>query len=126
LGAPACPCAAPPQPGSRDGRLLDYQSLTGLAEAGVQGTASMMTDDFVLVVTAGMLREAVRVKLASGTAAEAIWVVIAQYARNTARTRRVNRLPVEDIPHDRRDAFLRDLDALPLGECGPAPRLFAC
>ena len=80
-----------------------------------------MTEDLDLVVTANMLRTAIRVKLASGTTQKAIWLLIAAYSRDGARRGRrevggVYRLPVEDIPHERRAEFLDVLNALPNGD----------
>ena len=47
-----------------------------------------MTDDLDLVVTANMLRTAIRAKLGSGATQRAIWGLIARYARDGAHTRK--------------------------------------
>lgn len=76
-----------------------------------------MTDNFDLVVTANMLRTAIRTKLNAGAKQRAIWGLIVCFARDDARMRRieeggVHRLPVEIIPHERRAAFLDALNEL--------------
>ena len=76
-----------------------------------------MTDDLDLVVTANMLRTAIRAKLGSGATQRAIWGLIVHYARGGAHMGRreeggVPRLPVEVIPHERRGAFLDALNEL--------------
>jgi hypothetical protein len=86
-----------------------------------------VTDDLDLIVTANMLRTAIRAKLGSGAAHRAIWRLIADYARGGARMRRreeggVNRLPVEVIPHERRGAFLDALNELPDHDARRTPR----
>lgn len=77
-----------------------------------------MTNDLDLVVTANMLRTAIRAKLGAGARHRAIWGLIVCFARGDAPTRRreeggVHRLPVEVIPHERRAAFLDALNELP-------------
>jgi len=77
-----------------------------------------VTDDLDLVVTANMLRTAIRAKLGSGATQSAISGLIVHYARDGAHMGRredggVHRLPVEVIPHERRAAFLDALNELP-------------
>lgn len=75
-----------------------------------------MTDlDFI--VTSNMLRTAIRAKLAVGVTQRTIWLLIAHFARDGAKTRQreeggVHRLPVEIISHERRAAFLDALNEL--------------
>ena len=74
--------------------------------------------DLDLVITSNMLRTAVRAKLGSGITQNAIWALIARYARDGAhrRQREINgvpRLPVEIIPLERRTDFLDALNDLP-------------
>jgi hypothetical protein len=86
-----------------------------------------VTDELDLVVTANMLRTAIRAKLSSGTTQRAISGLIADYARDDTHVRRreeggVQRLPVEVIPHERRAAFLDALNELRDHDARRTPR----
>jgi hypothetical protein len=86
-----------------------------------------VTDDLDLVVTANMLRTAIRAKLGSGATQREIWGLIARYARDGAHTRKreeggVHRLPVEVIPHERRGSFLDALNELSDHDAWRTPR----
>jgi hypothetical protein len=70
-----------------------------------------------LVLTADMLRTAIRAKLRAGTSRRGISVLIATYTPQGAHTEHkdgvVYRLPVELIPLERRVPFLDALNELP-------------
>ena len=77
-----------------------------------------MIDNLDLVVTANMLRTAIRAKLAAGVAKMAISGVISQFARDKTNARQceangIPRLPVEVIPQEQRANFLDALNELP-------------
>jgi hypothetical protein len=88
-----------------------------MLEEGSNARTISVIDELDLVVTANMLRTAIRAKLGLGATRRAIWGLIAHYARDGAHMRRreeggVPRLPVEVIPHERRGAFLDALNDL--------------
>lgn len=76
-----------------------------------------MTEVVEMILTAEMLRTAIRAKLRVGAGRRAISLLIHEYAPEGARTMRtddsVYRLPVEVISHERRLAFLDALNGLP-------------
>lgn len=68
-------------------------------------------------LTPGILRAAVRTKIDQGIASRAVWALISTYAEPISGKGRadgggVRRLPVEVIPVEQRDEFLRALMAM--------------
>jgi hypothetical protein len=99
--------------------IIDYQLLTSAGDpcGSTQHKDHSVDHDLDLVVTANMVRTAIRARLGSGITQHAISELIARYARDGAARRReeggIYRLPVEVIPHERRAAFLDALNELP-------------
>jgi hypothetical protein len=82
------------------------------------------------VITAAMLRAAIRTKIRSGASRRSISLLIARYAPADAHSERedsggVQRLAVEVIPHGLRTGFLDALDQLPLDETPANPAIIA-
>ena len=76
-----------------------------------------MSEVLELVLTAEMLRTAIRAQLRVGTSRQTISLLIRSYAPPGVRTERMDegvyRVPVELIPVERRTAFLDALSGLP-------------
>jgi len=75
-----------------------------------------VTETIDLIITANILRTAIRAQLRRGTRREIVSALIKAYAPPEARTVRRHdgeyRLPVEVIPYQRRIAFLDALNQL--------------
>ena len=76
-----------------------------------------MTETTKRSLTPGILRAAIRTKIDQGIASRAVSALISTYAEPSNATGRVDggsvqRLPVEAIPVEQRDEFLRALMAL--------------
>jgi len=71
-----------------------------------------------VLVTARMMRKAVRGKIRAGARPKMICLIINQYAPSGLSVRRweegIPRLPVELVPYGRRSDFLDELAELPL------------
>jgi len=76
-----------------------------------------MTESLEHVVTAAILRTAIRAKLAAGTSRRTVSMLINSYVPVATQAERdddtgIRRLPVELIPHNQRPGFLRALEKL--------------
>jgi hypothetical protein len=83
-----------------------------------------MTEPLEHVVTAAILRTAIRAKLAAGTTRRTVSMLINSYVPSGTHAERdddtgIKRLPVELIPHNQRTQFLRALEKLT--DEAPAP-----
>jgi len=79
-----------------------------------------MTEAIERVITIGILRAAIRAKIGQGITSRAVSMLISAYAKPSAGDGRddggTQRLPVEAIPAEQRDEFLRALDQLQQGD----------
>ena len=75
-----------------------------------------VTETINVIITATILRTAIRAKLRRGAQPQIVSALIKAYAAEEAQTARrdgiVHRLPVEVIPYERRIAFLEALNQL--------------
>ena len=76
-----------------------------------------MSEVSEFILTAGVLRTAIRAKLRMGASRRSISVLICSYTPPDAKTERMDggvyRVPVELIPLERRISFLEALNELP-------------
>ena len=76
-----------------------------------------MTEAISVIITAAILRTAIRAQLRRGAQPQIVSALIKAYAAEEAQTARrdgiVHRLPVEAIPYERRVDFLDALNQLP-------------
>lgn len=79
------------------------------------------------VITAAILRMAVRSKLHAGASNEAVSLLVLSYVPPERRTRRteegLSRQPLEHIPHTRRAEFLNSLINLPVAPSHAAGKI---
>jgi hypothetical protein len=111
---------APPIYSTLDARALfiyDFLNLYGWIIRAKPTKDHQVSEVSEFILTAGILRTAIRAKLRRGASRRGISVLICTYTPQDAKTERMDggvyRVPVELIPLERRLSFLEALNELP-------------